>query len=188
MIHFNELCIRDNHLIIDVNVIFEDYYNDVYLDNIIIDNQDTYTNGFPSDNPIYSKTIDDVENKFTKKAVGQKHVRIVLDENDINLNDMLFVYVTTKGNPSPDTPCGLDKNTTLGVVVDMMPYYTKGMQYLGELGNNCSIPSGFMDFILRTKALELTMKTGNYSKSIEYFNGFKTGVVSPRGGCGCGNN
>lgn len=188
MIHFNELYIKDQHLVIDVSVINEPYYTNVYLDSIVIDNQDTYVSTGPSSAPVYQYTIPDEVSRLTKQATSQKHIRLVLSAPDVNVNDMLFVYVRTKGTPAPDTPCGLDNDTTLGVVVDMMPYYTQGMQYLGELSSNCTIPSGFTDFILRTKALELAMRTGNYTKAIEYFKGFKTGATTPTGGCGCGNH
>ena len=93
MIHFNELYIKDQHLIIDVSVLNEEYYDNVYLDKIVIDNQDTRVNNFPSDTPIYQYDVPDINNKFTRKTVGSKHARIILDQNDINLNDMLFVYV-----------------------------------------------------------------------------------------------
>lgn len=188
MVHFNELCIKDGHLIIDVSVLDGLYYDSVYLDSIVIDNQDTYTGGTPSSTPVYQYTVPDIESRFTGQSVSQKHVRLALDSSDVDIADMLFVYVRTKGAPSPDTPCGLDKDTTLGVVVDMLPYYTQGMQYLSELGDRCAVPSGFMDFILETKALELCMRTGNYIKAIGYFKNFKTGAAAPAGGCGCGNN
>ena len=115
-------------------------------------------------------------------------LRDELDANDINSMDMLFVYVRTKGTPAPDTPCGLDKETTLGTVVNMLPFYQQGMQYIRELGNTCNTPKGYTDFILKLKALEMSVKTGNYTKAIEYFNSFSSKAVPQSGGCGCGNH
>lgn len=61
MIRFNELRITKDgkHLIIDVSVRSQPYYNDVYLDSISIDTQDTYKDGGPSSSIIYHKDIKD---------------------------------------------------------------------------------------------------------------------------------
>lgn len=187
MIHFNQLAIYNNQLIIDVSVLEDTYYDNVYLDSIIIDNQDSYVSNGPSSNPVYEFTIPDAESKLTKTTYSQKHYRLVLDSSDVNLSDMLFVYVRTKGTPAADTPCGLDKSSTLGVVADMLPFYQQGMQYTKELGSTCNIPTGFTDYILRLDALKLSVKTGNYTRAIEYFNSFSSNTVPQNGGCGCGN-
>ena len=188
MVHFNELRIYNQHLIIDVSVLEEAYYANVFLDSIVIDNQNTYVGNGPSSNPIYEYTIPDEESRLTHQTISRKHFRIELDANDINPMDMLFVYVRTKGTPAPDTPCGLDRKTTLGTVVDMLPFYQQGMQYTRELGNTCNTPKGYTDFILKLKALEMSVKTGNYTKAIEYFNSFSLKAVPQSGGCGCGNH
>lgn len=189
MIHFNELYIKDGHLIIDVSVLNESYYENVYLDSIVIDNQNSYSANGPSDEPVYSYIVPDVTTKLTKQTYQQKHIRLELDSSDVNLRDMLFVYVRTKGAPSPETPCGLDDSVTLGAVVDMLPYYMNGMQYMKQLSNSCEIPQGFTDMILREKALELCMRVGNYTKAIEYFNEMPSSVPAKMGGgCNCGHN
>lgn len=188
MIHFNELRIVDNHLIIDVNVLEESYYENVFLDSIVIDNQDTYVGSGPSSNPVYEYTIPDEVSRLSRESTSRKHFRIELDSTDINTANMLFVYVRTKGTPASDTPCGLDSDTTLGVVVDMLPFYQQGMQYTGELADNCNIPRGYTDFILRLNALKMSVKTGNYPRAIEYFKSFSSRVVPKSGGCGCGNH
>lgn len=192
MVHFNELRITSDgqHLIIDVSVLSESYYKNVYIDSIVIDNQDTYVGSGPSSNPVYSYYVPNGVSQLTKKTYSQKHVRLVLTPNDLPLNDLLFVYVRAKGTPAADTPCGLDNITTLGTVTNMYPFYQQAMNYIGELASNCSIPQNFTDYILKLKGLELAIRTGNYPDAIKYFNKFfknKSDVVIRKGGCGCGN-
>ena len=75
---------------------------------------------------------------------------------------MLFVYVVARGVPSPDTPCGQDDTTVMGVVIDLYPYYQMMMKGVKEINGSCEVPKYFIDNILRYKALELSIKTGNY--------------------------
>ena len=192
MVHFNELRITSDgqHLIIDVSVLSESYYKNVYIDSIVIDNQDTYVGSGPSSNPVYSYYVPNGVSQLTKKTYSQKHVRLVLTTNDLPLNGLLFVYVRANGTPAADTPCGLDNITTLGTVTNMYPFYQQAMNYIGELASNCSIPQNFTDYILKLKGLELAIRTGNYPDAIKYFNKFfknKSDVVIRKGGCGCGN-
>lgn len=194
MIHFNELKITpDNkHLIIDVSVSNESYYDNVYLDSIIVDNQDTYVGTGPSSNPIYEYIVQDTVSPVTGESNGVKHIRLDLDTIDIeNLQGLFFVYVRVKGTPSPDTPCGMDNIITMGTVTNMYPFYQQAMNYIGELASNCSVPQNFIDYILRLKGLELAIKTGNYPDAIKYYNKFfngKESVVIRKGGCSCGNS
>ena len=192
MIHFNELKITPDgaHLIIDISVKNEAYYKNVYLDSIVIDNQDTYVGTGPSSNPVYQYTIPDVVSGLTARRSFRKHSRLDLTSIDLPLDGLLFVYVRTKGTPAPDTPCGEDNVTTLGTVVNVYPFYQQAMNYIGELASNCSVPQNFTDYILKLKGLELAVRTGNYPDAIKYFNKFfknKSDVVIRKGGCGCGN-
>lgn len=192
MVQFNELRITSDgqHLIIDVSVLKDSYYENVYIDSIIIDNQDTYVGSGPSSNPVYQYSVPDVMSKLTKEYVSSKYVRLDLTPTDLSLNGLLFVYVRTKGTPAADTPCGLDNMTTLGTVTNMYPFYQQAINYIGELANNCSMPQNFADYILKMKGLELAMRTGNYTDAIKFYNKFfngKDNTVIRKGGCSCGN-
>ena len=192
MVHFNELRITSDgqHLIIDVSVLSESYYKNVYIDSIVIDNQDTYVGSGPSSNPVYQYSVPDTMSKLTKKYVSYKNVRLDLTPTDLPLNGLLFVYVRTKGTPAADTPCGLDNMTTLGTVTNMYPFYQQAMNYIGELANNCSVSQNFTDYILKMKGLELAVRTGNYTDAIKFYNKFfngKENTVVRKGGCNCGN-
>lgn len=196
MVEFNELRIYDNKLIIDVNVRTESYYDNVYLDTIIIDNQNTYNANGPSNTPVYFYTVPDVENPITHQNIGQKVCRLELDVTDgINLSDLMFVYVITKGVPASNTPCSMDNDTTLRAVLDMSPIYNKAMYYIGNYanacnsGNACDVPKDFIDFILHLKGLEYSVLTCNYMKAIDYYNEFYRNVTYKNGGgCCCGHH
>ena len=56
MIIFNRVKISqdDRYITIDAEIDNSDYYKDMYIDSVIIDNQDTYTANGPSSNPIYT--------------------------------------------------------------------------------------------------------------------------------------
>lgn len=170
MVEFNSLYINPecNNLIIDVSVLNKPYYNDIYIDSIVIDTQDTFIASGPSSYPVYLHTFND----------NEKRVSLNISEGDfLNLkgafNDTLFfIYVILKGTPSPDTPCGEDNSVCVRAVANMFNYYQKAMYYVKEIENTCLIPKKFIDCLLQFKALELSLKTGNYPLAIKYWNKF----------------
>lgn len=183
MVRFNELRITEDskHFIIDVSILNEAYYKNVYLDSIIIDTQDTYTKSGPSSTPVYSYPEEDgLEENL-------KHIRLTLDTTDIpNLGDLFFVYVRVKGTPAPETPCGMDNITTLGVVCNTYPFYLASINYLKEVTKNCAVPQNFINHILKLKALEVSVRTGNYTDAIQYYKEFfNTQSPINIGGCSC---
>lgn len=187
MIQFNQLEITKDrkYLIIDASVIDEPYFENVYIDSIVIDNQDTYVANGPSSEPkyIYPNEIEGLEEET-------KRVRIKLTKSDISLDDLLFVYVRATGTPAADTPCGMDNEVTLGVVTDVYPYYQQAMEYVKELANTCSPSQNFVDYILRLKGLKLAISTGNYTEAIKLFNKYfknRKNINIAKGGCGCAN-
>lgn len=215
MLHFNELRItQDNRfLIIDVSVDNQDYFDDVLLDSIVIDTQDTFVPNGPSDNPLYVYNVEDAydltyslpeqcncnpvrvdEDKsycFTYGTQQMKNVRLELklsDWKDLSpYNTMFFVYVKSKGTPSADTPCGFDKGQIIGTVINLQPIYKQTLKYLREVECDCEIPKGFIDMILKLKAIELCVRTGNYVQAVKYWKKFfiKNQCKSPTSNCGC---
>ena len=58
MIKFTDLRVQKEHLIIAAEVEeIEDYFDDVYIDKIFVDTQDTFITSGPSANTIYSATV-----------------------------------------------------------------------------------------------------------------------------------
>lgn len=104
-----------------------------------------------------------------------------------NLNDnILFVYVGVRGIPEPDTPCGMDNKYSVAVAVNLRPVYNMAMSYIKELESTCNIPRRFIDMILRLRAFELSIKTGNFLTAIKQWDKlFKNKRIVSPAKCGC---
>ncbi len=196
MIHFNELRFsRDNkYLIIDAAIDSQDFYENVVLDSIIIDNQNTFVNNGPSSTPVYTHSIAELHNKvysipeecncnsvlvedgsycFTSGLDLMKHVRIEVPVSLYGIDpykDMLFVYVIASGTPAAGTPCGFDNGKIMGTVVNLKAMYDSMLCYIRQVENSCEVPKNFIDSILKYKAFELSIRTGNYPLAIKYWN------------------
>ena len=60
------------------------------------------------------------------------------------------------------------------------------MRYIKELDNNCTISKGFIDMILRLKAFEMSIKTGNFTTAINQWDKlFKNKRIVSSSNCGC---
>ena len=211
MVDFNELRVSPDrkNLIIDVSIKDLPYYENVYIDSIIIDTQDTYIPSGPSNSPIFTYEVVsnvtpvyslpdcecnqvqdyiDKENCFETSNNEEKRVRLELDNIALNNHlkgNLFFVYVITKGTPSSDTPCNMDNTINLGVTADTYPIYTNMLNSLKEL-ESCSTPKLFTDAFLRFKAFELSIKTGQYSQVINYWNKyFKSLDIPNNTNCSC---
>lgn len=205
MIVFKQLNITHDskYLIIDAAIEDSEYFDKVYIHKVCIDNQDTYSStNRPSDKVKWEHEFGDNDELYnitkccssTIKSKGTpkvKHIRIQLSTKDlinygINLDkDMLFVYIIAEGYPSPDCPCGYDNSITLGVVANLYPYYLRTMNNIRELGDTCTIPKGFINDILQFKAIELSIKTGNYLQAINYWKKFFNNSIVRTYKCNC---
>lgn len=212
MLIFNELRITPDgqYLIIDVSVSNAEYYSGISIQSIIIDTQDTYISSGPSNTPIYSYQV--TEGSLTKVytscdcspvldsdrsyclVADNRNIRLVLNKLDLNnvdlSNNMFFVYAVATGTPAPETPCGMDNSVVMKTAVNLYPTYCTTMQLLKELDCSCEIPRNLINVILRLKALEMCIKTGNYLQAIEYWKKYfmlnnSTNFNSTR--CGCYN-
>lgn len=134
-----------------------------------------------------------------KSEALTKEVHLVLNvasfnENykDSNLsNHMFFVFIKAAGIPAANTPCRLDEATTVGVTFDYNLIYQNALCFTRELSQDCSIPNGFIDFILNYAALKLAIETEHYTKAIDHFkwllNNGCNGAVGTKSTkpCGC---
>lgn len=196
MIQFNTLKITQDgkSLIINASVKNLDYYKDVLIGSIIIDNQDTYSASGPSSNPIYKHSFAGVDLVTGEEIGGFKKISLTisakeLQDNNGDLNDdILYIYLVAVGTPSADTPCGMDNINTLGVALNLRPIYNSGMGYIKQVEKSCEIPKEFINFILEYKALDLALKTENYLQANKYWNKFfkNNKVISLNtSSCGC---
>jgi len=183
MIKFTELRVHNGHLLITAEVReIEHYYDNVYIDSIKIDTQDTFVSTGPSSNLIYEYTT---AGNVKEVTLDLSAVTLGLTEDQM-LRTMFFVYAIAKGAPHPSTPCGFDNVTSTGVTFALCPIYNETMQYVKEVENTCELPKGLINMILQLKAIQYSIDSGHYTQAIKYYNKFyKTfdaSVVTP---CGC---
>ena len=181
MIKFTELRVQKERLIIVAEVReIEDYYDNVYIDKIIIDSQDTFNSSGPSANPIYSVTVSGNQKKFSLSLSAASFDSIDIDHT------MFFVYAKAKGTPSPSTPCGYDDEYSLGVTFSLCPIYNSTMGYIKQIETSCDIPKKFIDMFLQFKAIQYSIDSGHFTQAIKYYNRFyKNLSVNSLSTCGC---
>lgn len=182
MVVFNRCMISEDgkHLIVEAEVDSLSYYRDQYISTVIIDTDETFTDGYPSSNKVYVHPEDNYG----------KSISIVLSAKDLKLdtlNDNIFFIYVKVSAPSQDTPCCLDREYNIGVAVNYKPIYNIAMHYIKELGKSCTIPKGFIDAILRIRAFELSLKTGHFDTAISQWHKlFKDKIkVFKSNNCGC---
>ena len=155
-------------LFIDAHINKEYYDEDLVLDKISIDTQNTVLQSFdgPSENPVFTQTT-------VTNTSRPKEIHLVIDKNLIDANlskDMLYVYFHVKGTPPPNIPCGLDTPYTLGVTFNEGIIYNRMMGYTKEVANTCEIPMGFINMILQLEAIKAAIETGNYVTANKFYN------------------
>lgn len=165
------------NLIIEAEVDNLNWYDNVYIEEVYIEDKATVSHT-PSTDPVE-------RNLHTKK------IKLCINYKELgfeSFNDkILYVYIRASGAPSIDCPCGMDNEYTIGIAVNLRPIYNQAMQYIKELDNNCDIPKNFIDMILRLKAFDLSLKTGNYSVAEKQYDKFfnkKINMLS-KNNCGC---
>ena len=196
MIVFDQVRISDDGKVfyLDAHVKNSASFNDVYITKLAVmrDTEMSETNAteFPESSYAYFEGWD----------IGEelKEVHRVITLNDLNplltptikdlSHNLFFVYIECEGTPSFDTPCNSYNNPSIAAAYDTRRIYSIGMNYVKELSVDCTIPSGFIDFILNNEALKFAIGTGHYIPAKQYFNnvmGYSRGNVGTIKNCGC---
>lgn len=184
MIQYNELQITSDgkYLIIDASVVNSEYFANMTISEIIIDNQDTYLDSGPSSNPIYNCKISEIESDSNIYVNEYKRrIRLILSSEDLKIDlntNLLFVYIIVEGTPASDTPCGFDNKITLASVYNKYPIYKNYIYLLNEFNNQCKIPQKLIDAILQYKALTLCLSINNNVTAIDYWKKFYGNTIS----------
>lgn len=184
MIQYNELQITPDgkYLIIDASVENSEYFANMTISEIIIDNQDTYLDSGPSSNPIYNCKISEIEldsNIYVDEY--KRRIKFILSSEDLEIDlntNLLFVYIIVEGTPASDTPCGFDNKITLASVYNKYPIYKNYIYLLNEFNNQCKIPQKLIDAILQYKALTLCLSINNNVTAIDYWKKFYGNTIS----------
>lgn len=184
MIQYNELQITPDgkYLIIDASVVNSEYFANMTISEIIIDNQDTYLDSGPSSNPIYNCKISEIESDSNIYVNEYKRrIRLILSSEDLKIDlntNLLFVYIIVEGTPASDTPCGFDNKITIASVYNKYPIYKNYIYLLNEFNNQCKIPQKLIDAILQYKALTLCLSINNNVTAIDYWKKFYGNTIS----------
>lgn len=165
MVIFNKLRISkdDLNLLINASIRLGKNYRNVYIDRIIIDDQNSYNPNGYSSNPVYTKQVEgDIKN-----------INLELVELDLLRGikgNLLFIYIITKGVPSPETPCGEDNSISRAILYNQYPFYMNTIHYLKQLGlscnSECEIPRDFINTYLQFKGIEFAIRTGHYTEAV----------------------
>lgn len=176
MIEFKTLEISGTMLIADIQISDMSFFEDVYIDTVCFDTQDTFIETGPSSKARVIYSADQDENI--------KKVNLSVDIDTLQ-DKLIIVYVITKGSVSQDAPCSMKNDEGTAVVYRKFPIYAQAVKGLKSF-DCCDIPREFIDFILRVYAFELSVKVGNIVKAIEYWKRFFVNEKKRiKSGCGC---
>ena len=192
MVIFNQLRISDDgkRMYINLHVNNASYFDDIYLDKITIMTADYVSEAAPelfTNDYIYQQEI----------KGEQKTLDLVLQAADFNerfthsdlTKDLFFVYVKCKGVPDPCVPCTMDEMTTLGVTFDDIQLHQIVMGYTKDLLKDCTVPTGFTNFILLWNAFKAAIETEHYVPAIKFwkllFSNNSTPALGNSKSCGC---
>lgn len=166
MLYFNELRITNDgsKFIIDLSVDGGMEFSEIYLDTHAPDIENNCPRGTSKAFLVASSDPAQAIDKVKLIPEGAQSIRLELNETDlsqtVNFNrDMFHVFVVLKGEYKQDPcVCPIDCKT----VVNFYPLYQRSIYYIKELDKYCAVPKHFSDLILRIKAVEMAIKTGNY--------------------------
>lgn len=182
MVLFSQLRISDDgsKMYINAHVNGAEYFKDVYIESITIMTSEKISETdprVPTSDYIYTQSM--VPNTKEINLVLKPSDFLKIWEEDSNSmafkrndmsNTLFFVYIKCTGIPSSDTPCTLDKEWTMGVVFDETMLYQRVMNFTKALQDNCSVPIGFVDFILLWNAFKASVETEHFISAIKFFN------------------
>lgn len=175
MIQFNELRITPdaNFLIIEAQVKVDSFFNNIGILSVSVNKvlNDTYE----KKNLISWVNASDIENIIVPEEIETiesliKKVRFIINKEQLNTeltNEFLEVVVETEG--TSNAPEGYANSIVYAPVVDLYPFYINTLCNIRMLDNLCSNSNELVDCILRFKALELAMKTGNKNLAAQYW-------------------
>lgn len=206
MVVFNELMItRDARaLIIKVSKSSVSYFKDTRIKDIyVLSEKDITEKGISVEDVTTSNLVTDFANrKVFSSSDGVETAEVIISgyyskfDNTLIGSDpykdldkhLWFVFVVTNElYDAASAPCDLTKNPQLGVTMYLGNIYNNFMSYVKELGNNCQIPQGMIDMLLRYKALNAAIDSGHYTQGINFFNEwFTEGKVKTYDNLNCG--
>lgn len=173
MIEFKELRVSNENkcIIVDVEIIGVDNWENIGIDAIRIESQDTYNElNQDSISPVYESDLNSYK-KSVQLLISQEDLDNVGLKADI-LKDLFYVTVSLKGSYPANTPEEFKMMSRLGVVFNTYPVYADVIKHLQNTSKCCEIPDTFVDYILKYKAFEVALKAGHWPLANKYWNKF----------------
>jgi hypothetical protein len=199
MLIFDQLRISDNgkRLYINAHINKASMFDKITLESITIITADkvSETNPLePTEDYIYKHNFEEGEREVNMVLTAADFLKkweedpkaMLFKEADMS-NTLFFVYIKCTGATGDCTPCRLDEDITLGVTFDESVLYQRVMDYTKALTDDCTVPVGFMDFILLWYAFKAAIETEHYVAAIKFYN-MLFGTIDNRStikGCGC---
>lgn len=195
MIQFNELRVSQDGkcLVLDVQIIDDPCYANIYLDTIIID---VLTSNVCQNNGSHTAVYDDNNEDMFYIHFDEdvKHYRKVFDIDGIDPK-MFMINVTARGDIDTEvegcTSCCYQKDRSVtGFVYNKYPIYQSIMPLLNSIGG-CEPSRELIDKLLQLQAFNLAANTGNFCLALDYWNLFydvdanKKDCAKPPKPCGC---
>lgn len=174
MIIYNKLELKNHTLYFNFEMGDEPYYNNSAIDGIRVDTPLTYGTEYP----FYYAHGTDFEKFILDGGIIEGSISTAGSKSSMFIITPIVDELPTEG------PCGSDI-VDKAVIYDKQIILDKGLAFLKELGDTCNIPRGFIDFILRHKAMDMAIETCNYELAIKYWNMFMTNTGTTITGCGC---
>lgn len=185
MIEIKELYITpDNtNLIISACIESLSIYDDVTLNTVKIDNQNTFVNpNYPSNNAIevYNKdgslpidydTVHDSNNRIIKLVIP---INALMDNTS---NNLFYVYIEADIDEASEllsTDCGYDVNIKMNPVINDFIIYNL---LIGDIKSNTTsdckgnnVTTSFANNFIKYQLVETALKAGKYSIANTYWN------------------
>lgn len=182
MIEFVNLQVSNGRLSGTIRVKSDSCYENVYIEEVYVGTQDTFSETSPYSNSVWSETLSSQQKEYSLDLV----VTDFPSEANIDMSKTLF-FVTAKatGTPSPDTPCGCDNIYSTGATFDLCPIYNETMAYVKEIDNTCVLPRNFINMILQLKAIQYSINSGHYTQAAEYYKKFYKNLSVGTKPCNC---
>lgn len=192
MVSINECVIARDAKYLYLKAAIDDF---TYFDNVFIDYIEVTANSV-KDSAIDTVTVTlntdgTIRTDSHKVTTNVKSIDLTLTPQDLGLSNFstafLVIKVFTKGTPSIDTPCGMDEEYAVGIAYNENVIYNIGLQYIRQVGIDCEIPQDFIDWIMRTSAFELALKSGNLDEALNWWVRLNNKViqVGKKSNCGC---
>ena len=200
MVIFDQLRVSDNgkELYINAHVNSAPAFADRYIQSVTILTADKISetnpwNVYEDAEYIYQEYFDEPKKEISVMVTPQM-TTLAFNKNDFS-NDLFFVYIRMVGTADECVPCYMATDYTVGVTFDETVLYQRVMDYTKSLVKDCSIPSGFIDFILLWNAFKASIETDHFITARKFYDMLfgKGALNSPYGSkgiaktksCGC---